>query len=207
MGVRYTFLTTLGLVCGVFGMAHAETELLQFSGEIQAAAMAGGKNDHTVAQGEFARALGTVTYGPWEANVAYLWYPLESYGSMDATNLSYRFNNNRLRAGRILPVLGQSSWSDQWNTGFVLLPEVEEWIYFGELSIWQTSPAVEFQTMQGNATFTLTRLQNDAYDTNQIMPVRLDSQAFRAQTYYKKMVLGAGYWTDLRDEGHKIGQH
>ena len=178
---------------------------LEVRGEVQYSWIAGRKNGKSIAQNHAGRAWLQIEKGPWELTGAYFFYPLCDFNQFDETTLAFRDKNFRFRAGRFLPKISQSNWYDQWNSGFVFLPDIEHWIYFGELSLWQTSPGAEAEFSLKNATVTLTALDDDGFAHNYLAPRRFDRQAVRIETFQRNWVLGGAIYGNASHA--QDGQH
>lgn len=170
---------------------------LTVRGEVQYTWLAGRREGRFLTQGNGGRVLISTEKGLWEATASYLFDNLYRVNQFDETNIAYRSDSNRIRIGRFLPKIGQSNWYDQWNSGFVFLPDVENWIYFGELSLWQTTPGAEIEIGLQSTKITLTALDNGGYKRNDVMPRRFDRQAMRIETYQHNLILGVSAYTNL----------
>lgn len=177
-----------------------EKNKIEVHGDFEASYFGATKDDFFFG-GHIGRALVNVSRGPLELTTSYYAYPPSKYEGLDVNTLAYHFGENRIRVGRFDPAIGQSGWYDQWRNTIILLPSVERWVYFGTLSLWQTSPGIEVQNVHGNTSVTLSSIDRNQYDTNRLIPRQLDRQALRIQQFVGKAVLGAGIYFDYKRPG------
>ncbi len=197
-------LTSIGLC----SLAVGQTDPMHVTGEIQIAVVAGQKDSGSVIQHHASRAKLDVTTGNWEFVASYLLYPLYNFNAWDETTVSYRAGKTTFRIGRMLPVLFQSSWYDQWNSGLIFFPDEDRWQYFGTLSPWQTNPGIDIQTQFGNSTLTVSAIDIGNLTNDKMIPTRFDRQFVRFQTFIQNWVLGASAYGDFRNltDGEHLGE-
>lgn len=187
-------------------VAYGQDTALDVSGEVQYSWISGRKQDSQKVQGDAGHGLLRLDKGPWELTGSYFFYPLCDFNEFGETTLAYRSPSGvAVRAGRFVPKISQSTWYDQWNSGFVFLPDVEYWTYFDELSLWRTTPGAEVTIPLANSSLTLTAMDDDCYDHNYLVPRRFNRQSARFETLVGKVVLGAAAYQNAAH--FKDGQH
>lgn len=175
---------------------------LSVTGELQLSAIIAKKNDKTNVFGQIHRAALDATYHKFEGEASYFWYPVCGFDRLDSFHIAYHATDNlRVRAGRFRPIVGQSGWYDQWNIGFLDIPDIEHWTYFGETDLWQCVAGVEAQGSFGNNITTITAFEPKSQTNNKVFAAKLNRIGLRTQSYVGGWVLGLGGIIDSKLNG------
>lgn len=191
---------------GVLGCCLATAiSTAQLSGEFNFSGVSGHGPSHWLTQGHADRAQISYDSGPWRLVVSEFFYPFCDFNQLDETTLSHQAGPVRLRVGRFIPAVVQSNWYDQWDTGFVFIPDLERHFYFNRVTFWLTSVGADVQFRQGATTVTLGGVDN-SNPADQAAPKSLRRLNGRVQTYIQGVVIGTGFFIDPSnlDNGERI---
>lgn len=180
---------TLAALCAA-GMASA-----QLSGEINFSGISGHGPSHWLTQGHADRAQVVYESGPWRLVGSEFFYPFCDFNQLDETTLSHQAGPVRLRFGRFIPAVMQSSWYDQWDSGFVFIPDLERRFYFGRQTFWLTALGADAEYSNAGTTVTLGGV-DESNPADQAAPKSLRRLNGRVQTLVKDVVVGAGFFID-----------
>ena len=176
----------------------------QLAGEFNFSAVSGRGPSHWLNQGHVSRLQVSYDSGPWRLVGSEFFYPFCDFNQLDETTLTYQAGPWRARAGRFIPVVGSSGWYDQWDTGYVFLPEIEHRYYFNRQTFWLTSLGADVEYRTGPTSITIGGVDS-GNPADQAAPKSLRRLNARVQTMVKGVVVGAGAFIDPSEPaGEKI---
>ena len=140
--------------------------------------------------------------GPFQAVVTWLAVPNFSLQELNETYVKYDFGRSSLRVGRVMPLIGQSNWEDQWYLGFVMLPFIETAQFDTNWNLYRTINGADLTTPIGNHTLQLSALSsNDDNEMNKVVAKSLNRGAFRIEGFSNGTTYGFGALGDFAKFG------
>ena len=177
------------LLLGVSEIVAAQSAPVTADFSIEQFYVGGRRGGEFVVRDRLTRASFSAETGAWRFNASHFYYGFCKFQEVDATNLEYSSGSLRLRAGRFLVPIGQTSWDEQWYSGHVFLNQVELSRYGGFAFMWHTSVGVDATLYCGRQTLQFSAVSSDQLK-NRLVASKLDRGTVRIQHYENGVVYG-----------------
>lgn len=183
------------------GLAWAQTGPdVHLRGEFEQFFSSSGFGDSIKSRDRFSRLSLAATSGKWELFGSYWYYPHCLWYEMDESGLTYREGDFQATIGRIRVPVGNSTWYDDWYTGFVLVPLAHYTRYQDRYLLERTSVGMEAEDTFGPNTFKLAVTSADS-EVNHLIPEKLDRLSGGWWWYGDGLTLGASGYFDTAEWG------